>query len=113
MCSITKRNPESKKNYPLPSPVSCFSYSNVEPRTVSDKDAVRFAVSADNSKTAGGAKKSALGSITKSQSKTKNANYHLGQSTFQTFYIQGKSKYGYIFLIGLCLACRTLSKTLQ
>lgn len=57
MCSITKRNPESKKNYPLPSPVSCFSYSNVEPRTVSDKDAVRFAVSADNSKTAGGAKK--------------------------------------------------------
>lgn len=69
MCIINKRNPESKKN---PPPFSCFSYSNVEPRTVSDKAAVRFAVSADNSKTAGGAKKSALGSITKSQSKTNN-----------------------------------------
>lgn len=72
MCIISKRNSESKKNYPLPSPVSCFSYSNVEPRTVSDKDAVRFAVSASNSKTALSAEKNALGSITKSQSKNKN-----------------------------------------
>lgn len=68
MSIINKRNSESKKNPPFFS--SCFSYSNVEPRTVSDKDAVRFAVSASNLSS----EKKVLGSITKSNSKTSQSH---------------------------------------